>query len=177
MHNKKYLRWKSNYLSHEGAQAQWDRLNDNKDLTVTLKWDNKSTKSVTDGYQWNKAHDLTAATVTLAEKTGDTSFAMPSDAGYIHGSGISNGADRQAYVVAHEFAHIEFAQQPGAEGLLTNYKALGDGIKDLEKQVGPTAFGNIPWAVRAEQLVDQTHYQLEKNADQRAWEVLGDTKP
>ena len=45
--NKEYQKWKTNFLSHDGAQAQWDALNNNKDLTVTMKWDTKGSASVT----------------------------------------------------------------------------------------------------------------------------------
>jgi RHS repeat-associated protein len=82
--NKKYQQWKANYLSHDGAKAQWDALNNNKDLTVTMKWDSKGTQSVTGGYQFNDKGQLTAATVTLAAKTGNSDYHMSAESGYVH---------------------------------------------------------------------------------------------
>ena len=175
--NKSYQKWKQNYLSHEGAQKQWNALNDNKDLTVHVSWDSKSSSSVTSGYQWDKSGTLTNVNVSLAGKTGDTSNSMSAESGYVHGSTLNNdGALRQAYVIAHEFAHVEFAQQPGAQGILGSQEEMGPLLKNLEKQLGPTEFGKFPAAVGAEKLIDETHYQLERNADKRAWDVLGDPK-
>jgi hypothetical protein len=45
--NKAYQHWKKDFLSYKGAQAQWKALNDNKNLTVHISWDSKSTSSVT----------------------------------------------------------------------------------------------------------------------------------
>ena len=109
--NKDYQKWKANYLKHKGARAQWDTLDNNKDVTVHIGWDTKSTTSVTDGYVWNSKGDLTGVNVTLAKSTGNTDNHMDSSSGYVHGSTLNNdGAIRQAYVVAHEFAHVEYAE-------------------------------------------------------------------
>ncbi len=98
-------------MSHEGAKKQWDTLNKDRTLTVHMAWDSKSSSSKTDGYVWDKAGKLTSVNVTLSQKTGDIRNTMSKDAGYIHGSTLNNDAAmRQAYVMAHEFGHVEYAQ-------------------------------------------------------------------
>jgi hypothetical protein len=96
--NKQYQQWKTNYLKQPGAQAQWDGLNNNKNLTVHMSWDSKSSSSLTSGYVWDKGGNLTSVNVSLAGKMGDPSNPMSASSGYIHGSTLNNDkAMRQAY--------------------------------------------------------------------------------
>jgi RHS repeat-associated protein len=175
--NKKYQQWKKNYLSHEGAQKQWNALNDNKNLTVHMSWDSKGSSSVTSGYQWDKAGNLTSVNVSLAGKTGDTSNTMNASSGYIHGSTMNNdGAMRQAYVFAHEFAHVEYADTQTGGASIRNDQIMGQHIQDMYNQFGPKLFGSQPGVEQMNQQLQQDHYDHEKGADQRAWEVIGSPK-
>jgi RHS repeat-associated protein len=171
--NKDYQGWKKNYLSHKGAQAQWDTLNNNKDLTVTMKWDSKGSRSVTDGYQWNGQGQLTAATVTLAAKTGDVNNKMSSDQGYVHGADISNNSDRQAYVMAHEFGHVEFAQTEIGLQELTFGQAMDEKMKASVAQLGMKEYLKQSWVGPVQDLLNMMGHEHELEADQRGWDVIG----
>src|SRR5207249_171822 len=111
--NKQCAKWKANYLTHKEAQKQWKALDENKNLLVKLKWDPKSSKSVTDNYKWNDSGKLTDVTVTLAGKTGHVDNALEASKGYVFGATIKTDPLRQAYVIAHEFGHVEQAEEPG----------------------------------------------------------------
>jgi RHS repeat-associated protein len=171
--NKKYQQWKTNYLSHAGAQAQWDALNNNKDLTVTMKWDSKGTQSVTDGYQFNGKGQLTAATVTLAAKTGNSDYHMSAESGYVHGSTITDSKLQSAYVVAHEFGHVEQAEAPGGQELIDQRHADGEFTQQKYAEMGiQNALKDPAVAAANQRLMDSSH-QLETGADQRAWDIVG----
>jgi RHS repeat-associated protein len=174
--NKDYQKWKTNYLKQKGAQGQWDALNNNKDLTVHVGWDSKSNTSVTNGYAWNSKGALTSVNVNLGKGTGNTDNQMNAAAGYIHGSTLnSDGAMRQAYVIAHEFAHVEYADTQAGGANLRQDQQMGQQLQDMYKQFGPS-FGSQPGAEGMNQQLQNDSYQHEKGADQRAWDVLGDPK-
>jgi len=170
--NKKYQQWKANYLSHAGAQAQWDALN-NKDLTVTMKWDSKGTQSITGGYQFNDKGQLTAATVTLAAKTGNSDYHMSAEAGYVHGSTITDSKLQSAYVVAHELAHVEQAEAPGGKELIDQRHADGGLTQQKYSEMGIQKALQDPAVAAANQRLMDTSHQLETGADQRAWDIVG----
>ena len=175
--NKDYQKWKTNYLKQKGAQGQWDALNNNKDLTVHVGWDSKSNTSVTNGYVWNATGSLTSVNVTLGKGTGNTGNQMSADSGYIHGSTLNNdGAMRQAYVIAHEFAHVEYADTQVGGASIRNDQMMGQHIQEMYKQYGPTQFGSQPGVQDMNQRLQQDHYDHEKSADQRAWEVISSPK-
>lgn len=175
--NRQYQKWKAEYLSHAGARAQWNALNENKDITVHVGWDNKANSSVTDGYVWNKSGTLTSVNVTLAAKTGSVENGMQSENGYIHGSQITNDPLRQAYVVAHEFAHVEYAQTAAGAATLQQDDKDGQRLQELHHRYSLSEYEKLPEAGAISQRLDQDHYTREKGADQRAWDVLGDPKP
>ena len=146
-------------------------------MTVHIGWDTKSTTSVTDGYVWNSKGDLTGVNVTLAKSTGNTDNHMDSSSGYVHGSTLNNdGAIRQAYVVAHEFAHVEYAETLAGRISLRQDEQTGQYLKDLYKQLGIRQYMRQPEAGDMQRTLDQHSYEREKAADQRAWEVLGQSK-
>lgn len=158
-------------------KRQWDALNNNKDLTVHVSWDNKSSTSVTGGYVWNAKGDLTSVNVTLSKNTGNTDEHMSDSSGYIHGSTLNNNAAmRQAYVVAHEFAHVEYAETRSGGESLRRDGQMSKNLQELEREVGPKHYAAQPGVGEMQQHLDQHKYTREKRADQRAWDVLGDPK-
>jgi RHS repeat-associated protein len=171
--NKEYQKWKTEYLSHDGAKAQWNALNDNKNITVHMGWDSKSTSSVTGGYKWDSSGNLTSVNVTLAAKTGNVSNSMSSESGYIHGSTITDPALRQAYVMAHEFAHVEYAQTPNGMGSLQQSQRDFDFTSQKFREVGMQPALQMPDVREANQRLLESGQQREVGADQRAWDLVG----
>jgi RHS repeat-associated protein len=171
--NKKYQQWKTNYLSHDGAQAQWNALNDNKSLTVHMGWDSKGTSSSTGDFKFNAAGNLTEATVTLAAKTGDSSYHMSAEAGYVHGSTITDSKLQGAYVVAHEFGHVEQAFVLGGKEVIDQRHADGEFTQQKYSEMGIQNALKDPAVAAANQRLMDTSHQLETGADQRAWDIVG----
>lgn len=135
----------ANYLSQKGARAQWDVLNNNKNLTVHLSWDSRSSKSETKGYVWNNSWSLTSVNVSLAGKTGSSSNPVSASDGYIHGSTLnSNDAIRQAYVLAHEFAHVENADTQEGGATLRQDQQTVQHLQELLNQLGNRLYSLQP---------------------------------
>jgi RHS repeat-associated protein len=171
--NKKYQTWKTNYLSHDGAKAQWNALNDNKSLTVHMGWDSKGTSSTTGDFKFSAAGNLTEATVTLAAKTGDSNYHMSAEAGYVHGSTITDSKLQEAYVVAHELGHVEQAFVLGGKEMVDQRAADGAFTQQKYAEMGiQPALRDPPVAAANQRLMDTSH-QLETGADQRAWDIVG----
>jgi len=170
--NKQCAQWKANYLKHKDAQKQWNALDKNKDLLVKLKWDAKSGTSVTGDYKWNDAGTLTGVTVTLAGKTGHVDNPLSSSAGYVFGSTIKTDPLRQAYVIAHEFGHVEQAQEPGINVLYNWMSQQGTRLSQAEQQYGPVGYSKLDWTGPLERTLDALHLTLEQGADTRAKEVV-----
>ena len=171
--NKQYQKWKSEYLSHPKAKEQWNALNDNKTLTVHMSWDSKGTQSLTSGYQWNKAGDLTSVNVSLAAKTGNVDYQMSAAAGYIHGATITDPAQRQAYVMAHEFGHVEYAETPGGHASLVQSEKDYSFTSQMFKQMGIQPALQLPAVQQANQRLLDASQEREQGADQRAWDIVG----
>jgi RHS repeat-associated protein len=176
MRHRAYRRWKKRYMSHARARAQWKALDDKQTLLVHVNWDPHAQDSSTTDYKWDANGNLVEATVTLAPDTGDSSRALDIDKGYVFGSQITDDALRQAYVIAHELAHVEKADSPEAEHTLEHLHDIVSKLKDALRAVGGTEFQKLPWVGPLEKEVQQTHYQLEKDADARAWQVVGGKK-
>jgi RHS repeat-associated protein len=170
--DKQCAKWKANYLKHKEAQKQWKALDENKELLVKLKWDAKSNQSVTGDYTWNDAGNLTGVTVTLAGKTGHVDNPLSSSEGYVFGSTIKTDPLRQAYVVAHEFAHVEQAQEPGSNVLYNWMSQQGSRLSQAEQQHGPGGYSKLDWTGPLERTLDALHLTLERGADARAKEVV-----
>jgi len=170
--NKQCAQWKANYLKHKDAQKQWNALDKNKDLLVKLKWDAKSGTSVTGDYKWNDAGTLTGVSVTLAGKTGHVDNPLSSSAGYVFGSTIKTDPLRQAYVIAHEFGHVEQAQEPGINVLYNWMSQQGTRLSQAEQQSGPVGYSKLDWTGPLERTLDALHLTLEQGADTRAKEVV-----
>jgi RHS repeat-associated protein len=171
--NAQYQQWKGQYLSQPGAAGQWDALNNDPGITVNVSWDTKGTKSVTDGYVWDSSSGkLTAVNVTFAAKTGSVSNAMDAQAGYVYGSTISDSKERHAYVFAHELAHVEYAQTPGAEAALKQRDQDVAFLQQQRQQLGLRGYTSSPQVASTQQRMEQGARQRETAADLRASNVL-----
>jgi RHS repeat-associated protein len=171
--NKQYQKWKKEYLSHAKGREQWNALNDNKTLTVHMSWDSKATKSLTSGYQWNKSGELTSVNVSLAAKTGNINYHMSAAAGYIHGATITDPAQRQAYLMAHEFGHVEYAQTPGGHASLVQSEKDYSFTSPMFKRMGIQAALQLPAVQQANQRLLDASQEREQGADKRAWDIVG----
>jgi|GEM_PF-6673315 len=170
--NKQCAKWKASYLKHKKAREQWNALDKNDKLLVKLKWDPKSSKSVTGDYNWNDAGTLTGVTVTLAAKTGHTDNPMNSSEGYVFGSTIKTDPLRQAYVIAHEFGHVEQAQEPGINVLYNWMSQQGMRLSQAEQEYGPQGYSKLDWTGPLERTLGALDLTLEQGADARGKEVV-----
>ncbi len=106
-------------------------------------------------------------------KTGDVSNSMSAESGYKHGSTITDSALRQAYVMAHEFAHVEYAQTPSGRDSLEQSQKDADFTGQKIKELGiQPALQRSDVQQANQRLLDASH-ERETGADQRAWEVVG----
>ena len=168
--NKEYQAWKSNYLAQPGAHAQWDALNGNKDLTVTMNWSESGNSGVdTKTLAWDSKGNLTHADVMFSSKSVGV---QDKARGYEYASTIRDPGKMQAYTISHELAHVEQYQTlSGRLSLMrsqSEFKFLGQKMDEL----GESKFKTDPevrWATR--RLLHE-NYEREYGADQRAREVL-----
>jgi hypothetical protein len=138
-----------------------------------VSWDKKDTKSVTDGYVWDSSSGkLTAVDVTFAAKTGSVSNAMDAQAGYVYGSTITNGKERHAYMFAHELAHVEYAQTPGAEAALRQRDQDNAFLQQERQRLGLRGYTSSPQVASTQRRVEKGARQRETAADLRASKVL-----
>src|SRR5207244_3068873 len=94
------------------------------------------TSSVTDRYVWDTNGKLTSVNVTLAPKTGDVDRAPAADAGYVHGSKIADPLRRHAYLIAHEFAHVEYAMTEEGGKSLRDDHIVSSWLQQRYKDLG-----------------------------------------
>jgi RHS repeat-associated protein len=121
--DKKCKKWEAEYKKSKEGLAQWKKLDDDKKLLVKLKWDSKGKESVASDYRWDAAGKLTAATVTLAPHTADSSTQMNSDS-YPFGSTLTDSNERRVYVFGHELAHVEDADTPEGSNSIQEVQRL-----------------------------------------------------
>ena len=110
--NKKCKKWEEQYRKSKEGQEQWKKLDDNKTLLVTLKWDNKADSSVAGDYKWDSSGRLTGATVTIGGKSADPLRPPSPSSDYPFGSTLSDSRELQVYVFGHELAHVEDVDTP-----------------------------------------------------------------
>jgi RHS repeat-associated protein len=170
--NKEYQSWKAYYLEYAEAKNQWKALDDRKDLTVHILWNDKSFASVTRYNSWDDAGNLTEATVTLAKKTGDITNRLSPGAGYKYGSKINDSnPKRQAYIIAHELGHVEYMTKK------QNLDIYRQDSMDmwyaylLEIKYGPQVF-KLPWLGALMDKIYMRGTQRELWADERAWNIV-----
>jgi RHS repeat-associated protein len=165
--NKKCKGWEAKYKKSKQGLAQWQKLDDDKNLLVKLQWDSKGQKSVTSDYKWDSKGNLTGATVTLAPHTADTSTQMD-PISYPFGSTLTDSGERQVYVFGHELGHVEDAQTTGGRNSILQIDELfpaaqarydAEGISGYEKDQDLQSIFSI---IRAD------NKRNENVADQRA---------
>jgi RHS repeat-associated protein len=171
--NRDYQKWKADYLSQEGAQSQWNALNDDPGITVNISWDSRGMSSVTDGYVWDETGKLTTVNVTLAAKTGNISHTMNASDGYVYGSTIKKGKERRAYVFAHELAHVEYAQTAAGRAALQQRDQDVAFLEQRRQELGFAGYTSSSEVSSIHGRVVQGALERDIGADKRAWEVLG----
>jgi len=71
---------------------------------------------------------------------------------------------------------VEYAETLAGRISLRQDEQTGQYLKDLYKQLGIRQYMRQPEAGDMQRTLDQHSYEREKAADQRAWEVLGQSK-
>lgn len=109
---KKYQKWKAEYLSTKVGQEQWERYAHNSNFTLTITMSEEAGRGAgTDQYRWNDSGQLVAATITLGDQA-DAGF--PSPFNYPVTSSLAHtepfppisGSILAATKLAHEFGHV-----------------------------------------------------------------------
>ena len=109
---KKYEKWKSEFLSTKVGQEQWERYARNANFTLTITVSEERGKGAgTEQYRWNDNGQLIAATITLGDQADE---GYPSPFNYPVTSSLSHaepaypigGSVLAATKIAHEFGHV-----------------------------------------------------------------------
>ncbi len=118
---KRYQRWKREYLSTEVGRKQWERYARNKSFTLTITIsEQKGGGAGTDQYRWDENGQLIAATITLGAQIDE---GYPSPVNYPVISSLSHadaypgisGTILAATKIAHEFGHVNRTAQTDAK--------------------------------------------------------------
>jgi RHS repeat-associated protein len=165
--NKTCASWEREYRKSKEGQAQWKKLDDNQNLTVTLKWDSKAKQSTTTDQNWDAQGNLVSATVTLAKATGDPSNHMNSES-YPLGSAIIDTGERQVYVVAHELAHVEDAQTPEGRASMQEVQRLYPDADARYKAEGYAGYAKDTQLQKTFEIIRTDNKRNENVADKRA---------
>ncbi|HKC64205.1 MAG TPA: hypothetical protein VKB86_11230 [Pyrinomonadaceae bacterium] len=111
-YEKRYLRWKSEYLSTEAGREQWQTYSERTDflLTITVSSELKQ-GAESGGYEWDESGRLVKATIRLGDeidKGYPTSINYPVTCSLAPGNlpGGVNGTILAAAKIAHEFGHV-----------------------------------------------------------------------
>jgi hypothetical protein len=118
---KRYERWKAEYLSTGAGRAQWERYARDKSFTLTITVSEaKGGGAGTDQYRWDESGRLIAATITLGAQIDE---GYPSPVNYPVISSLSHagpypgisGSMLAATKMAHEFGHVNRTAQTDAQ--------------------------------------------------------------
>lgn len=118
---KRYERWKLEYLSTSAGRAQWERYARDKSFTLTITVsEEKGGGAGTDQYRWDESGRLVAATITLGDQIDE---GYPSPVNYPVISSLSHagpypgisGTMLAATKMAHEFGHVNRTAQTDAQ--------------------------------------------------------------
>ena len=82
--------------------------------------------------------------------------------------------ERRSYVIAHEFAHVEYAQTPGAQAALDAAEQDVAFLQQQRQRLGLRGYTKSPQVVSTAQRVEQGARQRETAADRRG---TGSGKP
>ncbi|MDQ3818769.1 MAG: immune inhibitor A [Acidobacteriota bacterium] len=109
---KKYEKWKAEYLSTKVGREQWDRYAHNSNFTLTITMSEEAGRGAgTDQYRWNDNGQLVAATITLGEQADEgfpSPFNYPVTSSLAHTEPFPpiSGSLLAATKFAHEFGHV-----------------------------------------------------------------------
>jgi len=134
--NEKYQKWKAALLATEAGRNMWNKFHDDKKFRLTINLDpDRDNGAVTQGRVFENGK-LVAATISLGPDIGDRSDAAgrPSDQYPLSSAAGIEMIDSNvlgAAVIAHEFGHVEDAQErPEAWQAYDEYRSA------LEKRTG-----------------------------------------
>ena len=111
-YEKRYLDWKTEFLSTDIGRAQWDMYATHPRLALTITVNSGNSKGAGSGkYKWNDKGELVAATITLGS---DIDRGFPSSVYYpvmnalepFQSAKLIGGSVLAATKLAHEFGHV-----------------------------------------------------------------------
>lgn len=118
---KKYQKWKQEYLATATGREQWERYARNRNFTLTITVMAERGKGAgTDLYRWDDSGQLVAATITLGDQI-DEGFPSPvnypvlSSLAHTDAGPPISGSILAATKLAHEFGHVNWAAQTDAQ--------------------------------------------------------------
>ena len=124
---KKYLRWKTEYLSTEAGRTQWERYARDGSFTLTIVVSpDMGHGGIVGGYRWDASGKLVAASVVLG---GDLEGGYLPPYYYPVTSALTSVGERYRFggeilaaaKIAHEFGHVnQAAESDAAEFQLQN---------------------------------------------------------
>lgn len=118
---KRYLKWKAEYLSTEAGRELWKRYARNSAFTLTITVSAEKGKNAeVGGYRWDEGGRLIAATIMLGsqiDKGYPNPFTYPvtSSLAPTEFSPHIDGSVLAATKLAHEFGHINYAANSDTE--------------------------------------------------------------
>jgi len=109
---KKYQKWKAEYLSTKVGQEQWEKYAHSSNFTLTIIMSEEAGRGAgTDQYRWNDSGQLIAATITLGDQADEgfpSPFNYPVTSSLAHTEPFPpiSGSILAATKLAHEFGHV-----------------------------------------------------------------------
>lgn len=111
---KKYQKWKSEFLSTQVGREQWERYARNVNFTLTIIVSEDRGKGAgTEQYRWNDNGQLIAATITLGDQADEGypnpfNYPVTSSLAHAEPSYPIDGSVLAATKMAHEFGHVNW---------------------------------------------------------------------
>jgi YD repeat-containing protein len=109
---KRYQKWKKEYLSTEAGREQWERYARHRNFTLTITISaEKGRGAETDQYRWDESGQLIAATITLGAELDEgypnpVNYPVTSSLAHTESSTYIRGSILAAAKLAHEFGHV-----------------------------------------------------------------------
>ena len=163
---KRYLRWKSDYLSTEAGRRQWERYAKDENFALTIEVTPELGRGgVVDGYRWDEKGKLVAATITLGNGLdggllSPLYYPVTSSLSLLDEPPPFSGDILAAAKLAHEFGHINRAAETDAalyqlQNSLTNsyakiFKENGYDTKDPRLVELARRMGGTPAEIKRE---------------------------
>jgi RHS repeat-associated protein len=169
--HEEYKKWKEEYLKSEEGKKQWEKLDKDQSLTVTVKFDPEAKDSTTGDYKWDDSGKLTSATVTFGGKADDPNTTMNSS-DYPFGSTLVHTNERQVYAMGHEFAHVEAANTPEGRASIQEKSERDAEFQREYKKLSPAEYLKSKEVRALHDRVMETKKKQENQADQRAKTIV-----